>query len=160
MNQVVLRTVPSIRVASFRAQLAAFGDQKETWGVLKRFVMDHKLPPLGPTLTEYFSMEPIDLAVCWPIDAALVLPAHDKVVVRDLAPATMAVYTHKGAMQDITKAYEVIMPWVENSTEFEQAGPSREVYAKVPFGEDVESGDWNNVVVEVHVPVKPKAKTT
>ncbi|OQR94123.1 hypothetical protein THRCLA_08240 [Thraustotheca clavata] len=156
MSGVEIRTVSPIRVAFLRAKLKTFHDQKDSWGELMTFLMSNNLPPRGPTISKYFSMEPIDMAVCSPLNDDDVLPPHERIVVQVLEESQMAVYTHRGAMQDISSAYEVLMPWLETS-KYEQAGPSREVYVKVPFGEDIENGDWNNVVVEVHFPIKLKS---
>ncbi|KDO23858.1 hypothetical protein SPRG_11289 [Saprolegnia parasitica CBS 223.65] len=156
MAQVELRTVKPIRVALLRASLASFRDQGDLWGELLPSLLSQGLAPRGPTISQYYSMEPIDMAVCAPLDPTDQVKPHDRIVVKDLEEALMAVYTHRGAMGDIPSAYEALFPWVEAS-EYEQAGPSREVYIKVPMGADVESGDWDNVVVEVHVPVKLKA---
>ncbi|CAK4896184.1 unnamed protein product, partial [Aphanomyces euteiches] len=159
-SPIEIRTVRPIRVAYLRAQLENFRAQSGVWGDLMTFILGHNIQPRGPTLTKYFSMDPIDLAVCAPLDPTDVLPPHDRIIDTELEEAVMAVYTHRGAMEDIGSAYEVIMPWVESSTEYVQAGPSREVYVKVPTGDDIESGDWNNVVVEVHVPIRPAAAAT
>ncbi|EQC40398.1 hypothetical protein SDRG_02295 [Saprolegnia diclina VS20] len=156
MAQVELRTVKPIRVAMLRASLDSFHDQKGVWGELLTFIFGQGLAPRGPTIAKYFSMEPIELAVCSPLDPTDLVESHDRIVVEDLEEAFMAVYKHIGAMCDITVAYEALFPWLAAS-EYEQAGPSREVYIKVPMRADVENGDWDNIIVEVQVPVKRKA---
>ncbi|OQR97682.1 hypothetical protein ACHHYP_10146 [Achlya hypogyna] len=159
MSTVELRTVDPIRVALLRANLKTFHEQGGLWGELLTFLRGQGIQPAGPTVSQYYSMEPIDMAVCAPLRPTDNLKSHDRIVVAELESAFMAVYTHRGAMGDIPSAYEVLFPWVEAS-EYEQSGPSREVYIKVPMGADIESGDWNNVIVEVHVPVKLKAPAT
>ncbi|OQR97693.1 hypothetical protein ACHHYP_10147 [Achlya hypogyna] len=159
MTTVELRTVDPIRVALLRANLESYRDQRGLWGELMTFIIGQGVEPAGPTISLYYSMEPIDMAVCAPLRPTDNLKSHDRIAVTELESAFMAVYTHQGAMCDIASAYEALFPWVEAS-EYVQSGPIREVYVKVPMSADVESGDWDNVVVELHVPVKLKEIAT
>ncbi|CAK4076086.1 unnamed protein product [Aphanomyces euteiches] len=154
VSAVEVRKVRPIRVAYLRGQLAAIDEQCVLWGDLMTFVLGHGIEPRGPTIAKYFSMNPIDVAACVPLDPTDVLPPHDRIVDTELEEALMAVYTHRGAMEDIASAYDVILPWVETSKEYVRDGSSREVYVKVPMSADIASGDWANVVVEIHVPIR------
>ncbi len=127
--EVVLKKVDPLMVASVRDVIPSFPEQGHLWRELETFLSRHKIIPIGPCLTLYYSNEPdIDAEVCEPINVPI--PANDRVKSFELpAVESMACVVHNGPFVTIGEAYEAILKWIETNG-YGINGPSREIYLR------------------------------
>ncbi|KAJ3005466.1 UNVERIFIED_CONTAM: hypothetical protein HDU68_004601, partial [Siphonaria sp. JEL0065] len=154
-NAITVSINPSVRVASLRAQIESFMEQGGMWKQLHAFLNESNVVASGPTLMVLHGQsDPIDVEVCVPIAASVVLPTHDKITTRDLPEETIASLKHQGPMNDVGSLYPRLKEWIGNSG-FVASGPSREVYLELPaFGSPTSA--YNNCSYEVQFPIKEK----
>ena len=150
--EVVIKEVPTVRVAGLRDTVADYGSQGPLWEELMGFVFGNGGRPAGPCLTVYFDEEykerDVDLEVVQPVEGSL--SSGERVRVYDLpAVATMASTIHRGPYSGFNDAYGALMQWIA-SNGYRIVGPNREVYLRTAADHGVAPEDF---VTEVQFPV-------
>eukprot|EP00474_Spongospora_subterranea_P011133 CRZ11591.1 hypothetical protein [Spongospora subterranea] len=149
MEQIVVRTVPRLKVVSLRERISDFKEQGRLWGELHGFADQSGLVKTGPGLTLLHSLEPIEVEICIPVDQC---PQHDRFHVRVLPEQLMAVNTFRGPMHNVSEAYVEMQQWLKEKGHT-VVGPSREVYIKIPTNCTAQNQNPEPVHVEVQFPI-------
>ena len=128
---IVIKSVPAIRVASVRGIVPKYSMQEMLWRELEGYLHLHATKPVGPCFSIYHDPEyketNIDCEACEPIGTA-VLPATRRVQVYELpAVARMACVVHKGPFTTIPQSVIALSQWIEASG-YRICGPNREIY--------------------------------
>ena len=156
INEVAVKTVPPVLVASMRATIPNWNSVGATFGRLfgevYAYVMEQGGAITGPAFDLWLDeeMKDADMAVeaCYPVAAALatVGEAHTY----ELPGATVAWTTHRGAFDaGLTAAHRSVVEWISNNG-YRIAGAGREVYlAYNPTGDPAQ---W---VTEIQYPISP-----
>lgn len=153
--EMVIKSVPAIRVASVRGLIPTYSQQGQLWGELEPYLAQNGVRPCGPCFAIYHDTEykerDVDAEVCEPIDASVNLHGNDRIKVYDLpAVNTMLSVVHKGPFNTIGQAIQARIKWMqENGYRF--CGPDREIYIK--FGEPLRQDD-PSYVTENQIPVE------
>lgn len=147
---VVIKKVPTLRVAALREIVSNYGDQGALWNALGAYLAQHNFTPTGPCLTVYHDTEyrerDVDVEVCEPVDAPLA--EGEGVQIHDLPAYEMASVVHHGSYEGFGEAYGAIMAWVQ-ANGYRIVGPNREVYL---VAMDT-AKDPRDFVTEVQMPV-------
>ena len=154
--EVVLKRVPTQRVAAVRAVIPTFPDQGQLWNELFAYLGQHRIQPTGPCITLYHDTEykdrDIEAEVCAPVDAHA--RGNGRVKVYDLpAVETMACIIHHGAFNALNQAYSSLMDWVQ-ANGYRIAGPDREVYLDTGGRSGMLPQDDPSFVTEIQLPVE------
>ena len=150
--QVVIKELPSMKVASVRGTVPTYGDIPILWDKICPVFEKHMSIIAGPPLAIYHDMEyrekDVDIEVAIPISTTVPLP--DPIKVSDLtAEAKVASMIHRGPYEKLHEAYQAMMAWCETNG-YEMAGPDREVYLTGPN----DTQDPVNYLTELQQPVK------
>jgi len=151
-QEVVLKKVPALTVASVRDIIPTYGDISKLFGEVFAHLGRHKVSPAGPPVAIYhdeeFRERDVDVEVAAPVAGAV--PAGDRVKPRELpAVEEMACLVHQGSYESIGEAYNRLMAWIK-ANGYRITGACREVYVRGP-----ESGDDpSTYVTEVQIPVE------
>lgn len=150
MYEVVVKKVPTMRVAFVRHVIPTFGSLNTLFGELFGPLMG-RARFAGPPVSIYHDMEfkdvNPDVEVAVPIEGAL--PEDVPAKARELTGGDMACVVHHGPYDSIGEAYNAVMAWIEPNG-MRIAGPVRECYLHGP-------GDSQNpeeYVTEIMVPVE------
>jgi len=151
-QEVVLKKIPAMMVASVRDVIPTYGDISQLFGEVFAHLGQHKVSPVGPPLGIYhdeeFRERDADVEVAVPV--AGTVPEGGRVKVRQLpAVAEMACIVHQGSYKTIGEAYNRLMTWIE-ANGYRMAGPLREVYVRGPES----GGDPSTYVTEIQLPVE------
>jgi len=150
--EVVIKSVPAMRVASLRKTIPSMQAIGSLFGEAFGFLGQHRVAPVGPPVAIYYDQEfretDADVEVAIPV--AQPLPKSGTMVARELsAVETMACAVHQGSYETIGASYGQVMAWIE-ANGYRMCGPVREVYIQGP-----ESGqDPSAYVTEIQVPVE------
>ncbi|MFQ6059174.1 MAG: GyrI-like domain-containing protein, partial [Anaerolineae bacterium] len=151
-QEVALKKIPALTVASVRDVIPTYGDCGQLYGEIFAYLGQHRVRPAGPPLTIYYDQEyrerDVDVEAAVPV--ARSVPAGDRVTCRELpAVEEMACIVHQGSYDTIGEAYNRLMTWIE-ANGYRICGPNREVYVRGP-----EPGrDPSTYVTEVQFPVE------
>jgi effector-binding domain-containing protein len=151
-QEVVLKRVPAVTVASVRATIPSYGDVGQLYGEVFGHLGRHSVGPAGPAIGIYYDEEyresDVDVEAAVPLSRAV--PESGRVQVRELpAVDAMACIVHEGSFDTLGATYGQLMGWIEAGG-YRICGPCREVYVQWHQpGEDT-SGD----VTEIQVPVE------
>jgi DNA-binding transcriptional MerR regulator len=133
-HDIVLKQVESIHVASIADVIPSFDEAEPFFerviAELCSFVSTHKLIPVGAPLSIYHSPEELlsDIPVEFAVPVQGTAPDNARVKVQNLpALETAACAVHQGTFDQIGKAYESAVRWIE-SNGYRMSGPSREIY--------------------------------
>ena len=151
-QEVVLKKVPAMTVASVRDVIPTYSDISQLFGEVFAHLGQHGVRPAGPPLGIYhdeeFRERDADVEVAVPVAGSL--PKGERVTVHELpAIEEMAGTVYQGPYEAIGEAYNQLMAWIE-ANGYRITGPCREVYIQGP-----ESGrDPATYVTEVQFPVE------
>ena len=151
-QEVVLKKVPALTVASVRDVIPTYSDVGQLYGEIFAHLGQHRVRPTGPPLAIYYDKEyrerDVDVEAAVPVAGSV--PVGDRVTGRQLpAVEEMACIVHQGSYDTIGEAYSRLMAWIE-ANGYRICGPNREVYVQGP-----ESGrDPSTYVTEVQIPVE------
>ncbi len=162
--ECVIKTVPSLRVASRRGICPAYAIQDALWEVLMTELDQVGVRPQGPCFTldhgEEYREQDVDLEVCQPIDSALPIgPLFPGSLssVHDLpAVETMASTVHHGPFNTLSLAYPELLHWI-NENGYTITGPGREIY--IYSGDGSVRQDDPSYVSEIQFPVAVAKKS-
>jgi len=150
---VVIKNVPSVRVAALRGVVPTPPDQGRLWKELEGYLAMQRIRPQGPCFSLYHDEEykerDWDIEVCEPL--AEMIPPGGAVKVYELpAVDAMACALHAGPFTTLQEAYDAILRWVDENG-YLVCGPIREVYLR-----EAERGSQTDplTVTEIQVPVK------
>ena len=151
--EVVVKSVPAMRVASLRGIIPTYSQQAQLWDELEPSLAQNGVRPTGACLTLYHDAEykeqGVDAEVCEPIDANW--RGSDHIRVYDLPTvATMASVVHHGAFNALSQAYNALMQWIQTNG-YRISGATREIYLK--SAEPVRQDD-PSYVAEIQIPVE------
>ncbi len=152
--EVVLKSVPPVKVASVRGIVPNYGEQGPLWGELEPYLAQNGIRPNAPCFAIYHDPEyrerDVDVEVCEPVDAAA-RGGTERVKIYELpAVATMATVVHHGAFTLFDQAYGALMKWVQMNG-YRIVGPNREHYLHV---EEPVRNDDPRLVTEIQIPVE------
>ncbi len=106
-NEVTLKEVPTLRIASVRDVVSTYPAQSTLWEELETYLQQQQVEPSGPCFTidhqSEYKESNLDLEVCEPITADLA--GNERVTVRDLSGAQMASTIHIGPFEGLSEAY-------------------------------------------------------
>jgi len=153
--EMVIKSVPALRVASVRGIVPTYSQQGQLWGELEAYLAQNGVRPSGPCFARYHDTEykerDVDVEACEPIDANVTLRSTDRIKVYDLpAVNTMLSIVHHGAYNTLNQAYQARLKWMQENA-YRYCGPDREIYIKVsnPVRQDDPS-----YVTEIQIPVE------
>jgi len=149
-NEVTLKEVPALRIASIRDVVPDYPAQSTLWEELETYLKQQKIQPSGPCFTidhqEEYKEADLDLEVCEPIAGDL--EGDERVSVRHLPGCQMASTIHIGPFEGLSEAYGTFVTWIERNG-FRIVGPNREIYLR-----SFEDGcDPSEFVTEIQFPV-------
>ena len=148
-QEVVLKKVPALPVASLRDIAPAYSAVGQFLGEVFAHLSQHRLSPAGPPMSIYHDHEyrekDVDVEAVVPVVGTI--PDGERVKARELPAAEMACIIHQGTYDDLGGTYGQLMGWVETNG-YRIAGPIREVY--MHWQEDDPSGN----VTEIQFPVE------
>lgn len=150
---VVIKSVPAMRVASIRDTIPTYAEQGDLWDELYAYLGQNRVAMSGPCFTLYhdkeFKERDVDAEVCQSFDGAL--KGNARVQVYDLpAVAAMASIIHHGPFNTLHQAYSALGAWIQ-ANEYRICGPDREIY--IQSGEPVRQDD-PSYVTEIQMPVE------
>ena len=151
-QEVVIKKVPALPVASVRDVIPTYSDISQLYGEIFAHLGRHRISPAGPPLSVYYDEEyrerDVDVEAAVPVAGPV--PPGDRITVRELpAVEEMACIVHLGSYDTIGEAYNWLMTWIEANS-YCLCGPNREVYVQGP-----EPGsDPSTYVTEVQIPVE------
>ncbi|MGB3905230.1 MAG: MerR family transcriptional regulator [Anaerolineae bacterium] len=133
-QEVVLKKVPAMLIASVRDVISTYGDISQLYSEVFKYTGRRRARPAGPALSIYYDEgyreQDIDVAAAVPVSKEL--PSGDRVKVRELAAVEeMACIVHKGSYDTMGEAYNKLLAWIE-ANGYRICGPNREVYIKGP----------------------------
>lgn len=151
-QEVVLKKVPALVVASVRDVIPTYGDVGRLHGEIFAYLGQHRVKPAGPPLVIYYDQEyrerDVDVEAAVPVAGAVA--AGERVTSRELpAIEEMACTVHQGSYDTLGEAYTRLMSWIE-ANGYRITGPNREVYVQGPES----GGDPSTYVTEVQFPVE------
>jgi len=151
-QEVVVKKVAAMKVASVREVIPSYGEVGRLYGEVFKYVGRHRARPGGPAFSIYYDEgyreSDVDVEAAVPLSKDL--PDRDRVKVRELpAVEEMACTVHKGSYDTFAEAYNRLLTWIE-ANGYRICGPNREVYIKGPGLLTKPS----NYVTELQVPVE------
>jgi len=150
-QEVVIKKVPALPVASVRDVIPTYGDCGQLYGEIFAHLGRHRISPAGPPLAVYYDEEyrerDVDVEAAVPVAGPV--PPGDRIAVRELpAVEEMACTVHLGSYDTLGEAYNRLMTWIE-ANGYRICGPNREVYVQgAEPGSDPSAG-----VTELQFPV-------
>ncbi len=151
-QEVVLKKIPAMTVASVRDIVPTYSDVNQLYGEIFAHLGQHGIRPAGPPLAIYHDQEyrERDTDVEAAVPVAGPVPDGERVKGRQLpAVDAMACIVHQGGYDTVGEAYNRLMAWIE-ANGYRICGPNREVYVQGP-----EPGrDPSTYVTEVQFPVE------
>lgn len=156
IEEVLVKRVPSVRVASVRDTVRGYGLAEPMTQELNRFLEDRGLyqeanrPWIGVYHDTEFREEGVQMELAAPLLQPL--PGTKRVAVHELPRVeTMACLLYEGPHGRLPEAHQSLLVWLESSG-YQADGPSRDVYLQRPAPQDpTETG-----LTEVQLAVKPK----
>jgi effector-binding domain-containing protein len=133
-QEVVLKTVPAMKVASVRDVVPTYADCGNLLGEVYKYVGRRRARPAGPSLSIYYDEEHresgVDVEAAVPV--AKELPSGDRVKFRELpAVEEMACIVHQGSYDTLGEAYTQLMAWIE-AHGYRICGPNRAIWVTGP----------------------------
>lgn len=115
-QEVVLKKIPAMIVASVRDVLPTYSDVNRLYGGVFAYLGQHKVRPAGPPLAIYYDQEyrerDVDVEAAVPVVGAV--PEGKRVKVHQLLVVEeMACIVHQGSYDTVGEAYNRLMAWVE-----------------------------------------------
>lgn len=152
---VVIKSVPPVRVVSRRGMVPTYPAQGKLWEELEAAMQKAGIRATGPCFTldhdEEYKDGDHDLEVCEQVDERASLPAPFETKTLP-AEELMASHIHRGAFNTLTGAYQQMLAWLEQNG-YQVCGMGREIY--IDLAGDHESRQDNpNYVTEIQFPVK------
>ncbi len=150
-QEVVIKKVPAMTVASVRDVIPTYSDVGRLYDELMPYLGQHRIRPAGPPLAIYYDTEyrerDVDVEAAIPVMESA--PAGGRVATRQLpAVEQMASTIHLGPFEGLTGTYSRLMGWIE-ANGYRISGPNREVYVQCEPGSDP-----STYVTEVQFPVE------
>jgi effector-binding domain-containing protein len=148
--EVVIKSLPSLTVASVRGIIPSYWDEGPLWGTLFDQLQRAGAHASGPFLSLYHSGEPdIDVEACAPL--AQEPSSQSGLSIRNLpAVKHMASAVHQGSFAGLAGAYAEILKWID-ANGYCVAGPDRAVYLRLP--QDGRARQDPAAITEMQVPV-------
>lgn len=133
-QEVVLKKVAAMTVASLRDIIPTYSEIGHLYGELFAYLGRQRISPVGPPLAIYHEEEyrarDVDVEAAVPI--AKSMPSAERVKARELpAVEEMACIVHQGSYDMIGEAYNQMLTWID-AHGYRICGPDREVYIKGP----------------------------
>ena len=152
MNEITIKRVEPILVASLRATITDFDAMGPMWEELNDYIENAGVKKIIPCMTLYHNgwdtTTGVDVEVIEPV--AKTFAGNDRIQVYELASVEkMACVVHNGPFSTIAQTYHSITQWIaENGYKLD--GPAREIYHK---------GEWatanpEEYVTEIQFPLK------
>jgi DNA-binding transcriptional MerR regulator len=151
--EVVLKTVPSMLVASRRVMIPT-NDQvpmilRSAFSEVSNYVKQQGGKEMGPCLAVWHTPADVytdeDTEAVVPIDR--LLHSTDRVQVYELPQVEVASLVHAGNFDDFTQGHTVLLQWID-AHDYHIAGPFREIYIKH------DHGDLTDSSTEIQFPVE------
>lgn len=153
MFDITIKTVESIKVASYRGIGKDYGDQEQLWAILVAYIEKHGAKILPGCFVTYHPNEDIDgvdIEVFELIN--MDIPSSEEVSVRDLPRVeNMASIVIKGSYDLLKSANGALYKWMAENN-YKPNGFEREIYFKGPWDSERE----DDYVTELQVPVVKK----
>jgi effector-binding domain-containing protein len=147
-NQVELKNFEAQEVYSIRKTASVY-EMPNVIGELFKNIRSAKLEITGPLFSVYydqeFNPEKADYEICLPVKG------NKDQITNTIEGGKHAVIVHKGSYDEIPKAYETIMKWIEENG-YTITNPPKEVYL---VGSN-ETKDPKEYVTEVRFPIAKK----
>ncbi|KAJ3234062.1 hypothetical protein HDU81_001760 [Chytriomyces hyalinus] len=151
-----VQTIAPFRVASLTRTIDNFHKQADMWTDLLAFLKKHNIQAIGPrqAIVHSCSAPDIVVEVCVPIGDDVEMPVNNEGVrAHKLDEIKAVVGELVGPMQDVSQVHEAVSRWAREH-KFAVTGPVREVYKRIPMGEEgAEDVSWDLVEVEVQLPI-------
>ena len=150
---VVLKTVPSMRICSRKVTIPTNGEVpaylNPAFAQASEYVQQHGAKSSGPCFAIWH--QPADVYVNEEAEAAIPvdrpLPGTDQVKVYELPPTQVVAAVHHGAFENFTQLHTVLLQWIE-ANGYAVVGPYREIYIEHDIANQTESA------TEVQYPVE------
>jgi len=152
MNEITVKKVEPILVASLRRTIKDYNEFGPLWEELNKYIDSKSIKKVVPCMTLYHNRwdatADIDVEVIEPV--AKGFEGNESIKVYELeCVIKMACVVHNGPFETIAKTYESIIKWIEENG-YKIIGAAREIYHK---------GEWvtNNpeeYVTEIQFPIE------
>lgn len=161
-----IKTTEPMTVASI-AKMGPYGEAGPAFEALTKWVADAKITPAGPMMGIYMDdpgtvkPESLRYEVCIPVPAGTKADPKSGIVVKDVAPMTLAATMHVGAPDKVSETYVKLNTWIGENN-YEVAGPGVEAYLSAPGTAPESTQTQVGLVVKEKAPVegeKPAEET-
>jgi effector-binding domain-containing protein len=150
-QDIVLKDLPKITIASIRDKIPAYGEVGKLYGELFPTLGRAFVRFAGPPFSIYHDPEyresDIDVEAAVPVKGKP--KERGRIKVRELEPVKAACMVHKGSFESIAPVYQALMKWIDVNG-YRISGPPREVHIK-SVGQVKNPADY---ITEVQVPVE------
>ena len=130
--EIIIKQVPTQRVAALRSIIPTYADQGNLWGELDAYLAQKQITPNGACLAIYYDTEyrehDVDVEACEPISTNVVPNGNIKVYELPAIPQAAAIL-HRGGFENISESYAQLLQWI-GANGFRIVGPNREVYLR------------------------------
>ena len=154
--EVVLKSVPPLRVAGIRDKVPSFGDVSPLLDELHAYLHNRGIArqPVSPPLALYydaaFRERGLDMEIALPVQQKLA--ATSRIRLHELPGVeTMACVLHRGPYAQVRDAYHALVHWVDSSG-YLISGTNRDLFLQRPSS----AGTLEDAVTEVQFPITPK----
>ncbi len=133
-EEVVIKSIPAMKIAAVREVISTYGDISQLYGALFKHTGRHRARPAAPALAVYYDEgyreSDIDVEAAVPVSKDI--PDGERVKVRELPGVEeMACVVHRGSYDNFSEPYSRLLTWIE-ANGYRICGPNREVYIKGP----------------------------
>lgn len=152
MNEITIKKVEPILIASLRATIPDFSNMMPLWKELNGYIDSKGIKKVVPCMTLYHNGwnagSNWDIEVIEPV--VKTFEGNNRIKVYELESVDkMACIVHNGPFQTISQTYKTMSKWIEENR-YEIDGPAREIYHK---------GDWvtknpEEYITEIQFPLK------
>jgi effector-binding domain-containing protein len=152
--QVQIKKISPQKVVSLREVISDYSKEGMLWDKLCTPLNKNMSKVTGAPITIYneyeYKEKNVDAEVSLPIKGEFAVAK--PITIRELpGEDQVASVIHKGKYEEISKAYNALMDWIENNG-YEIANFSRQVYLRGPG----EEKNPDNYITEVQLPIKKK----
>jgi len=131
-EEVVIKSIPAMKIAAVREVISTYGDISQLYGALFKHTGRHRARPAAPALAVYYDEgyreSDIDVEAAVPVSKDI--PDGERVKVRELPGVEeMACVVHRGSYDNFSEPYSRLLTWIE-ANGYRICGPNREVYIK------------------------------
>jgi DNA-binding transcriptional MerR regulator len=151
---VVIKSIPACHVFSLRRVVADYYAEGQLWKEMSTFARENSIPVSSDTFTIYHDAEykekDVDIEVCAPVTRMGQDGRGFTYRSMDPVPVMASTMVH-GPFERIKDAYLAFAGWLEEHSQYQMAGQSRQIVHRGPWNES----DPNKFLTEMQIPLDP-----